>query len=192
AILLYIASTLDKKYLWYYNSAFLLPGLYLACAMGLAFLMKLADFWSRHSSGWLPKLRFVILAFPLWVGISTLAHFDRTVEPGTAFDFYPETSAPAHAQALRALLHHCPEAKVVSADFKKYIWIPNRYGKRLLDRFQDADVVFLTRDFTAFKSGYADEDTLNRAIKNDHALELVKATADLRIFAKKSLGCPHD
>jgi uncharacterized membrane protein len=132
-LLLFLADSPDKKMLDYYNSTFLLPGLFFSFTLGLH---RLHTWTARLQKGSRDYSDFILMALLLW------AVGDR---------FYNLPSLPPAGVSIRReafrdipdYLNGCVSVTKVAADFDSIVFVPNRYERYLLRNAQVADVVFI-------------------------------------------------
>lgn len=128
--LLYLCDDPAKKYLWYYNSTFLLPGIFVAATLGA---LKLN---AARAGKW-----FFWLATPAL--LLTLTDHDM-LRMIPRWDF--ARTRPVR-EAVANSLAHCPDVKRIASDFRSMVFIPSHYPKYLLNKFSQADLVVFATDY---------------------------------------------
>jgi hypothetical protein len=184
-ILFYTTSTPERKYLYYYNAALLLPGMLLSVVVGLAILRRMlarvpASRGLPSGAAFLVVMLLVCVyaasATPAGLAYSTTAQ----IRPGR----FPETRA---RQALMAeVLASCRDATTAATDFNSVVFLPNRVGKYLPSHYRQADVVFT---FPGNDVLYGDLARFREAVGQDPDFRLVRQEGEHAVFAKRSVVC---
>lgn len=135
-----IAETTDKRLLWWYNAAFLLPGLFVCAQAGLVRVLDWIRAWSRI---W-PRLRLPQVV-PVAMACALIGLILRT--SGATAGTYPLVPRPAVDGPTRAALERhldrCPGRVSVATDFFSVAFVPNTLERYLLRNFQHAQVVLV-------------------------------------------------
>ena len=148
AALLYIAQVRDKKFLLYYNSAFILATIMLCAGAGLIVLYK-KFVENRRVARRLPALTALAAAalVAVWAagpGTSTWKFFK--------LDF---SAAARYERVLAKALDGLPPRAAVAADFRNLVYVPNSRPKYQLGNYAKAEVVIISPGMDAFASGFA-------------------------------------
>ncbi len=140
AIIFYLADTKDKSLLHWYNSAFLLPGVYLSTFVGL---IKLYSYVEKFGSKFVVYLSVIFLLLSCVVlgksnkGISKL--------PYTFFHEAENIKKPFdEALSYAGKLYGKPLVSV-STDGLNYVFLPNKFQKFTLANAARAEVVLLQK-----------------------------------------------
>jgi uncharacterized membrane protein len=142
-ILLFAADRQDAKQLWYYHASFLLPGFFLGVHAAVWTLTGRVR--SRFGPLRLPLPRAV--AFVLVVLVASLywnaVLWRWTPEAPLGYSFREHPAGRTEAAFIRNFLGGCVNVTSVATDFRRTVWVPNRFQRLLLRNAEKADVVFL-------------------------------------------------
>ena len=188
-VLLYAASSVDKKFLWYYNASFLLPGFIVWSHVGIyRFVRWLSTFASRAR---LPRwsVPAATVAVAAMILTKPLASLQETAESPHGFSFREKEGARDDAAAIRQWLSTCPAASRVATDFRHIIYVPNREERYLLRNFQQADAIFLFRDADPMLSGDKTPDELGLSLASMPDFTLDLEARNLRVYRRRSIQC---
>jgi len=192
-LLLWSASPVDKRMLWFYNAAFLLPGFLLGLYLAVD---RLAGLWPRLAAR-LPRLGRltpgqqiggVLLAGGLLLA-APLHELRNTVEGPGMYGRRFQPSAWADEHAIAHWLRRCPPGTSVATDFRRIVLLPNRITRYLLRHARDADVVLIFRQVDPFFSGHDSAEELWRLLEGDPAFQLRRESPDVRIYARPGVTC---
>ena len=191
--LLFAAQPLDKRMLWYYNPAFLLPGFLLGLYAGVYRLMRLA----RRAAAALRlapgdrdrAARAALLLGALAVLGIEWRHRASTVEAPGAYGFRAQEGAVEDQRAIAAVLAACPAGTRVATDFRRIVYLPNRVDRYLLHNAAKADVVLLFRHADAMLSGRATAGETWNLLEQDPSFALRAETPEERIYARPGVRC---
>jgi uncharacterized membrane protein len=187
-IVFYIAGEEAKKYLWYYNSAFLLPGMALGLFAGLARLSRITNAATR------PRLAAAVpVAIMLCLLGLAVRAYPKTLSgaPAGILDLRPYAPVD-HRFLFEAIDRHlipCRGVQSVAADFVNIVFFPNRYEKYLLLNFPDADEVFLVRNASEMQRWGMNDAAIDAAIRRSGAFTVVASDARLVVYRKKTVAC---
>ena len=142
--LFYTTATIERKQLFYYNSAMLLPGFFLATVVGLHQLRSFRDRCRTavapsplaRIAPWSDRAHTVLLAM-----ILAQAAFGSGFERQLAAEPPPSPSRADQRDAIAALFSACPTARRAASDFKTVTFLPNHVAKFLLSNYAEAEVV---------------------------------------------------
>ena len=190
-VLLYAASPVDKKFLWYYNASFLLPGFILWSHVGMYRLVRwlLALATRTRLPRW--SIAAVTVAGAVMMLARPVASLKEMVESPEGFSLREKKAARDDAAAIRQWLSNCPGVGRVATDFRHIVYVPNREERYLLRNFEQADAIFLFRDADPMLSGdkTPDELSLSMASMPDFALDV--DAGNLRVYRRRSIQCLH-
>lgn len=134
--LFYMANTMDKNHLFWYNSAFLLPGVYVSTYVGLIIV---AQFLTNRKLNYL----FYALMSPLLATV--ILKSSRAI--GT--DFYKPKSENALAdfqQVLSIVLAKCQTKPVsFSSDVVNFVYLDNRTKNYLLEHYLMSQIIIFKK-----------------------------------------------
>lgn len=150
-VLFYLSEEPAKKFLWYYNSGLILPGVYIASWVGMCQL--LTWFKSKHAYA------FLLLIVPINI---------LTIKDSHGFKYLPLFKI-SETKAVRSLVYtvltKCAGVSKVASDFRTAAYLPNRYERVLLHHFQQADVVFIDPEFRREPGNFANLATARNEIQ---------------------------
>jgi uncharacterized membrane protein len=182
--LFYVSSAMDKKLLAYYNSAFLLPGLFLGLA---AALHRIDSFARRHR-----LLRHALPLVLLALTLLTVRTWPATLAGDLAFAPQASTVNPHLRETLSRRLARCAGVRSVATDFRNVVFVPNRYQKLLLRHFRSADAVILSSDGTPFPSGAPEWTHVHERVRESGLFQMVQAEPGYFVYLRKGLSCRND
>jgi uncharacterized membrane protein len=184
----YIASEEAKKYLWYYNSAFLLPGAVLGFAAGLARVSR----WSLRI-GHARALGAVARALPTSAAAALAAwalwSMPATVGGQLELRRYPAADTRMLDEIIARDLVSCPGVRSVASDFFSIVFLPNRYEKYMLINFAAADAVVLVRNGSMMLRWGMGDAALVDAIERSGMFERLESDARVVVYRRRGLGC---
>jgi uncharacterized membrane protein len=188
--LLFAAEPLDKRMLWFYNAAFLLPGFLLGLYVGVYRLARLAPAGLRLAPGDRDRAaRATLLLGALAVLGVEWRQRASTVEGPGAYGFRARESAERDQRAIAAVLADCPAGTRVATDFRRIVYLPNRMDRYLLRNAGKADVVLLFRGADPMLSGRATAGETWSLLEQDRSFALRCETAEERIYARPGVRC---
>ena len=156
-----IADSFDQRMLWYYNAAFLLPGMYLCAQAGFLRVLEWTRTWSWR---WPDPIGRV---FPVACVCVLLALTVKTL-PATAGSPAlvpkPAIDGPVRA-ALEQYVESCPGRNSVATDFHSVVFVPNTYERYFLRNFERAQVVLIPRSVDTIYLGEVSRDSLVERIR---------------------------
>jgi uncharacterized membrane protein len=181
----YVAATPDKRLLWYYNAAFLLPGFYRGVAVGVSTLLRWVGRIEPFVPIWMRSARLVIAAL-VALTVVTLIGSTRTVEGHFQFTPYRYVNDRGIRAVLKKVALHCPLVRSIAADFNGIVFVPNGYRRYLLRNYSKADLVIFRIDAAPLLSDVDSLENLDTTISTDpnYARSLVKAWPQLRVYAR--------
>jgi uncharacterized membrane protein len=188
-VVFYISSSPPKKYLWYYNAAFLLPGMLIGLAAGIHQLQRVADFLvarSRHGTAALRALPAVVM---LALAGATLANTTPTVNGQIDFKVYDTVDRSQLFASIETQLAKCQGIERVAADFRTIVFIPNYYQKVLLPNFASADAVFLPSDASLEFARAPSVGAIEAAVRSSGRFVLAQKDAKLAVYVRRDLTC---
>jgi len=189
--LLFSAEPIDKRMLWYYNPAFLLPGFLLGLYVAFYRLLRLAarakDASTRRGRGALARRG--LLAGALLVLAVECRYRASTVEAPAGYSFRRQESAVRDQRAIAAILAGCPAGTRVATDFRRIVYLPNRIDRYLLRNAAKADVVLIFRSVDPMLSGRATAKEVWELLANDGDFALRAETPDYRVYARPAVRC---
>jgi uncharacterized membrane protein len=169
-LLFYINSESPKKYLWYYNAGFLLPGIYLATWVGICEILRRVRRRFALGSGPWKLIRFA-LACMVPIALITFFHTNG-LKYYPRWDWKQETN---FRQVLNQLRTEHPKAKKIATDFHRIVFLPNRTEKYLLKSFSKADAVILSKQLAPAPGNF---DSFSQA------LTTIQQTGEFKISAE--------
>lgn len=183
-ILFYTTSTVERKYLFYYNASLLLPGMLFSVIVGIVYLRQLLLRcpWPRLVTG---GGVFVTLMLAL-TGYASLAKppgREYSTRPPTHRDRFADTRA---RQAFIAESLAACRVTTAAAGFHDLVLLPNRIGKYMPPKYRLADVVFA---FPGSDPLYGDLSQLRDAVSQDADFRLVRKQGEHAMFAKRQIVC---
>jgi len=185
--LFYVADAPDKQELWYYNAAFLLPGLWLASGTGLAWISRLPVWkgWGPHAVGAL----LVLIA-----AVQLSSHPSALVGPGRELGFYFNEDQPYrdYQLARAAWSRACPTATSVATDMTSASFVSGRMERYLLRNWQRADVVLVGESQTTLLSGFSSLQAAKVAIAGEPLFRSAGEIGHYAIFLKKASCRPPE
>ncbi len=179
-LLLFTASAYDKNQLYFYNSAFLLPGALLCAGVGLARLLR----WERGAR---PALRRAFLAALVVIPAVTLVRSDHRGGAGPA-RWNPDPHLPSGA-LLERVLSRCPPVRSVAADFRAVVFVPNELEKYLLRHFDRADLVLVDADGSTLLAGAENMAEVRRRVEASGGYALAGDEGGVRAYLRKGVAC---
>jgi uncharacterized membrane protein len=180
-ILLFLASTPDKRLLSYYNSAWLLPGVLVATGVGLARVAALQDRIPRRA------LR-IVHALAILIPIIFLLRPDNQGGAGP-FRYRRDPHLPAPG-LIRDLTVACPSLSSVAADFDSVVFVPNRIEKYTLQNFEKAEAVVYDDHARDLLSGRTGLSGLNLDIEKTGRFRLLAQHGSARAYVASRIACP--
>jgi hypothetical protein len=192
-VLLYTASPIDKRMLWFYNASFLLPGFILGLYLAVD---RAAALWPPLAAR-LPRLRqlapgrqigAVAVAGALLLA-APLHELRNTVEGPGRYGRRFQPSAWADERAIAYWLRRCPARTAVATDFRRIVLLPNRTTRYLLRHARQADVVLIFRQVDPLLSDHESAAALWRLLEGDAAFERRRDSPDVRIYARPGVSC---
>jgi hypothetical protein len=188
-VLFYLSAQEAKKYLWYYNAAFLLPGTFLGLAAGLTQIERLAKGLARAPRGLVAALRVAPVAIVTVLAGLALASFRDTVGGQLQFRMYPAADKTFLFRAIERHLASCSGVGSVASDFTNIVFFPNRYAKYMLVNFKQADVVFLVKHASMTLRWGMTDATLEETIRRSGTFVLVHDDQQLAVYRKVGIDC---
>ncbi|RKH19726.1 DUF2079 domain-containing protein [Corallococcus sp. CA047B] len=177
----FMADAPDKRLLWFYNSAFLLPGLGVCAAAGFG---QLAVLWrSVLARGWVPA-RAAMAPALLLAGLALIqvTRFDRTVgsPPLRPMPSVDEDFRQAFARHVQA----CASRRAVATDFRSVVFVPNGYDRFLLHHHERAQVVLVPPHVEPHLLGAASREAFLDTLVRDSRFEEVADPGPVRVFVR--------
>lgn len=183
----FMADAPDKRLLWFYNSAFLLPGLGVCAAAGFG---RLAEAWKRVlARGRVPVWAATVPALLLAVlALLQVARFDRTIGSPPLRPMPPVDGD--FRQAFERQVQACASWRAVATDFRSIVFVPNGYDRFLLHHYERAQVVLVPPRVDTLLLGAASREALLDTLQGDARFEEVADPGPVRVFVRKDArGC---
>jgi hypothetical protein len=177
----FMAEAQDKRFLWFYNSAFLLPGLGVCAVAGFG---RLAEGWRGVLARGRIPARAVAAPALLLAGLALiqLVRFDRTV--GTI----PLRPLPPVDDSFRlAFERHvraCGSRRAVATDFRSVVFVPNGYDRFLLHHYERAHVVLVPPHVETLLLGASSREELLEMLLGDARFEELASEGPVRVFVR--------
>jgi hypothetical protein len=182
-VLLYTGTLPHRVRLWFYNSAFLWPGLMLACGIPLAWALRRVA--RRFPSAFLPPALLVSVTVAL-VAVTALGQFRATADNRAGFIMSREPPRVRQdAREIAAWLSDKDAIPTVATDFLHIVHVPNRSRRYMLDQYAKADVVFIFRGATPFWSGVETSQEVWGLLEKDARFVLSRETPVCRIYERR-------
>jgi uncharacterized membrane protein len=196
-LIFYISAEGAKKHLWYYNAAFILPGMWLGFAAGLATLERGVAALARGASAtrvgaWSAVARALPAVVTVALALRVLADPTSTIGGQVDFRHYPWVD---HGELYAAFATHvrpCRGVQSVASDFRSIVFAPNRYQKYMLDRFTAADAIVLVDDESMFFANAQSLPELEAAIRATGRFVRVARGPRVTVYLRRALGCASD
>jgi hypothetical protein len=187
AILFYTADAHDKQHLLYYNSAFLLPGLFLCFSFAQLHLLTLVIRLTERRLRWrtvgfsLVAASFAYVAIAIGMQAQQPDAGNLTFKPVARRD--PFATSP-----LRQLLD-CESVHSVAADFGSIVYAPFRLDKYLQQNAMKADLVVVARRLNKHIPFYIKPKQLVREVSADGKYVLAGTRDDYDFYLASRLNC---
>jgi uncharacterized membrane protein len=179
ALLMFTMSTSDRYLLLWYNSSFVLAGFFFATSVGLSVLLQNKKFNL--------KTPHILLAGIICIALGRLI--------GSDSDSQGSISSKRMKESLDRIafidknLADCRSIETLASDFVSISFLPNRYGKFLLNHYGNADGVFLFSNGHTMLSGVKKMDDLIRRMPADSKFKLVNLENGSAFYVKHSVFC---
>ncbi len=182
SVFFFIADAPDKRGLWYYNSAFVLPGAMVAASGGVVRLASLLGRLERRFPA-AARARWL-----LWVGMGvavalSLARVAST-PAGPRLEWKSERVDLGLLAAFDADVAPCANRRSVAADFKQIVFVPNGYERHLLKSYPRAEIVLVGRQPDPFLLGAPTGDQFFARIGADPGFSELSPVGDVRVFVR--------
>lgn len=187
-ILFYTADAFDKRFLLFYNTSFLLPGMMLTLAFaqlhvaGFVLRRTQPDTRLRHLG--LSALSAVFVAAAIFACVQQ----PRSREESIVVTKLKRTD-PFVSKPLRSILA-CKRVHSVSADFHNLVFAPFKLDRYLFPRASQADVVVIPRKSDRHMPFYVKPRELMDTLTNG-GYSLVAKQSGYSIFVKDTARCTH-
>lgn len=146
-MLLFLANATDKNHLFWYNSAMLLPGIYISTVVGF---LVLTNFLATKS----PKSIHIITIFMAILSIVMIIRMNRATNSEN-YSFKMNTKISQFDIAYRNINKFCEqEPQLFSSDLKTFVFLPNSKTKYLLQNYEKSEITILS---TAENFGFSDD-----------------------------------
>jgi uncharacterized membrane protein len=182
--LFYISNAPDKRALAHYNSALLLPGLFLGLAAALHCIHSLAQ---RRR-----QLRHAVAAALAILVLLTLRTWPATAANGPPLAPQAGAVDPRLLATLSDQLSHCSDVRSVATDFRNVVFVPNRYQKYLLKHFPMADAVIVTADGAPFPGDDAHWEHIRDRVQESGIFEALQGEPGYSVWVREGVTCPRD
>jgi len=172
----FTANDQARHQLEYYNSAMLLPGLFLASSVGFAVILVT-----------LKRKVAPVLAIVLSLGFAvvTCADLGPVLDNGQAH----RRKMPRDSTALQAIVdkysRNCPEESVAT-DALLVTWVPLRCHRYLLDHYDKADWLILRHDADMTPGNVRSPRQIAQAATSSGNFDLIEASARVAVFHRRA------
>jgi uncharacterized membrane protein len=166
-----------RNQLEYYNSAMLLPGLFLAASVGFAVILLALK----------PRVaQAVAIALPLGLAALTCADLGPVLDNGRAH----RREMPRDSTALQAIVdkysRNCPKESVAT-DNLLVTWVPLRCHRYLLDHYDKADWLILRHDASmTLSGGMKSPRQVAQAATSSGNFDLIEASDRVAVFHRRA------
>lgn len=192
-LLLYTASSIDKSKLRYYNSGFLLPGIYLGAVYGFAILFSCSQLIIARLSHDSLRTKRAARFIP-WIALSLAPIYGIKSTYRTVKDRYQseqDLGGDLQSTNVRNALASLAEIDVsitkVAAGFKNTVFIPNQYQIYNLRHAFEADAILIERkDAGMILTSDQAAQLLNELSKNPK-FYLAATFGDISVFIAKRI-----
>jgi len=187
-LLLYTASHVDKRMLWFYHGSFLFAGFILAFYVGCVQVLQRGARIPPRRMRFLVRrgrlLRGIAIASAL---IGSLVSFSRIAAEGDGFAPKRNPIAVQNASFIRECLKLCPNVSSVAADFRHIVFVPNRVQRFLFDNVGKAETVFIFDPAPGVPPDANIDDSARRFVEN--AFVIATETKGGRFFVRRGVDC---
>ena len=185
-VLFYTASDTAKKYLWYYNASFLLPGLFLLTGVG--WLRVLGFCRRRKGHRWNTTLPHA-LAFGA-IAIQAIVLAD-TNNQGRFRVFFDIDNSSGFSTSLNRVLAVCHPVHAIATDYVNYVFLPNQYEKYMLDNYDRADLLVIPppKPLSSILLGFSSLSEAQEKFMKDPRWKLVLQQDQTSVFARREIEC---
>ncbi|WP_158623890.1 DUF2079 domain-containing protein [Corallococcus llansteffanensis] len=178
----FMADAPDKRLLWFYNSAFLLPGLGVCAAAGFG---RLAEAWRDvlargRIPAWAKAAPALLIA---GLALAQVARFDRTIGSPRLRPMPPVDGD--FREALARQVQACASRRVVATDFRSVVFVPNGYDRFLLHHYERAQVVLVPPHVETLLLGAGSREAFLEVLQRDARFEEVEDPGPVRVFVRK-------
>ena len=166
-----------RNQLEYYNSAMLLPGLFLASSVGFAVILVALK---------RKVVRALAIALPLGFAVLTCADLGPVLDNGRAH----RRKMPRDSTTLQAIVdkysRNCPEESVAT-DFLLVTWVPLKCHRYLLDHYDKADWLILRHDADmTLSGGMGSPRQVAQAATSSGNFDLIEASDRVAVFHRRA------
>ncbi|MES2615513.1 MAG: hypothetical protein V4591_08865 [Bdellovibrionota bacterium] len=184
AVLFYLASTMDKNYLFWYNSAFLLPGVYISTYVGFFIAAKfLLKYKNKYCFSALIIVLLTIISIVLIKSHRAVGTDDYRPKKDNKIDYFN--------QILSSEINRCDKKPdSFSTDISNYVFLNNQEDKYLVDHYYKSQIVIFSKlnrgDFQSNEDFNKYNKIINLVITNDKNYMLLHKDKVFSIYVEKS------
>ncbi|WGL60652.1 DUF2079 domain-containing protein [Pigmentibacter sp. JX0631] len=176
--ILFLSNATDKNNLFWYNSAMMLPGFYIASIVGMLVMYN----FIRNK---IPKYEYIFSGLLILISIILLVRINRASN-SEDYKLKYNNKLENFDKVLIYINKYCKkEPQIFATDHKTFSFLPNSKTKYLLDKFEKAEVVIIgTPENFEFVSDRCDNNIENEncLINYNNSFEKITQNSDFKLL----------